>query len=384
MGFLEILESYVIVDNKAVQKMKERIFIENPLMTNQERSRKLISQIHHEINLYLEGVDTDLLGKLRTLILHRSVKNNNILITYSDIVHSMAELNLPLENTIDSIKAWHELYLRDSDVTIIQLIDYIKVIQIYEESIESFDDNTVEDNEAFIVSQTSLVNKKRLSIVSILCLGALLSGVFVNISMKQTQDHASTSETDIEAQEDVPKENTICFTSAQELLPITTVEASYFNEITHLKDALSTPGIPDFLKYHPVDRTSFQAYLKGRNSVLADSPYFEGIIKVSQEYDIHPLFMFAITGQEQGYVNKTDPNYLKIANNPFNVYTSWRKYNTDIEDATAIAAGTVVTILRKRPENENPFKWVNTRYAEDKNWARGVEMIFNFLIQFEL
>jgi hypothetical protein len=384
LGFLEILESYVIVDNKAVQKMRERIFIENPLMTNQERSRKLISQIHHEVNMSLDGVNTVLLGKLRTLILHRSIKNNNILITYSDIVHSMAELNLPLENTIDSIKTWYELHLRDSDVTVIQLIDYIKVIQVYEEPLKSLDDNTVEENEAFIVSQTNLLNKKRLSIVGILCLSALLSGVFINTSMKQTQDHTLTSPTEVEAQGDLPKANTISFTNAQELLPITTVEAGYFNEITHLKDALSTPGIPDFLRYHPVDRASLQAYLKGRNSVLADSPYFEGIIKVSQEYDIHPLFMFAITGQEQGFVNKNDPNYLKIANNPFNVYTSWRKYNTDIEDATAIAAGTVVTILRKRPENENPFKWVNTRYAEDKNWARGVEMIFNFLIQFEL
>lgn len=29
---------------------------------------------------------------------------------------------------------------------------------------------------------------------------------------------------------------------------------------------------------------------------------------------------------------KKDPDSIKIANNPFNVFVSWQKYNTSIED----------------------------------------------------
>lgn len=371
LGFLKVLESYVVIDNKGVQKMRESIFIENPLMTSQERSRKLIHQIHETVNTNLNGVALELMPKIRTLILHRSIKDNSILVTYSDIVHSIAELNLPLEDTIDSIKAWYELHLRGSEISIIELIDYIKAIQINQATIQMTEAAIDERSKPLKVPHTPFFNRKRLVALSSIGLITLLISSFINSDTSNPNGITFG-------------ENSISFANAQELLPISTTEIGYFNELIDLNDSHATAGIPEFLKYHAVDKAALQAYLKSRNSILADAPYFDGILSVSEEYDLHPLLMFAITGQEQGYVNKENPNHLKIANNPFNVYTSWRKYNTDIEDSTAIAAGTVITILRKRPADKNPFKWINTRYAEDKNWARGVEMIFNFLRQFEL
>lgn len=371
LGFFKILESYIVIDNKRVQTMRESIFIENPLMTSQERSRMLIHQIHKTINSNLDGITPEMIPKIRTLILKRSIKDTGILVTYSDIIHSIAELDLPLEDTIDNIKAWYELHLRGSSISIIDLIDYIKSIQIYQAPVEISETIVEEVYESLNLPPRRFYYKKSLVVLCSIGLIALLISVFINDDTVETNGIAFG-------------EKSISFANAQELLPISTTEAGYFNELIDLNDSHATAGIPEFLKYHAVDRAALQAYLRSRNSILADAPYFEGILKVSEEYDLHPLLMFAITGQEQGYVNKENPNHLKIANNPFNVYTSWRKYNTNIEDSTAIAAGTVITILRKRPADKNPFRWINTRYAEDENWARGVEMIFNFLRQFEL
>lgn len=394
MGFLEILESYVVIDNSRVQKIRERIFIENPLLTNQEKSRRLIRKIHSIIDEDLEGIDSVHAKQIRTIVLHHAVKNNSILVTYSDIVNSIAELNLTLEETIESIKTWYDQHLRGSQVSLIQLIDYIKSEQLYyiqtmtvEEDIPTAevsivdeintdvnDNETIELDEIEIPGEEAFQEKKKRALLAIIGIASLIL-FFIT---------ATTNNTDNNEQLVVTTYQGVSFLEAQELFEINTLEQGYFNESIQFHSALEADGIPFYLTYHSVDKIALQNYLKSRHSILAESPYYEGILRVAKEYDLHPLLLFAITGQEQGYVNKDNPNHLKIANNPFNVYTSWRKYNTDIEDSTAIASGTVITILRKRPAGENPFKWINTRYAEDKNWSRGVEMIFNFLIQYQL
>jgi putative ABC transport system permease protein len=386
VGFLEILESNVVIDNTKVQKLREKIFIENPLMTSEERSRRLIRKIHTIINQELSGIDPIHIPKIRTLVLHRSIKEHSILITYSDIIECLAELNLSLEEMIDSIKNWYEQHLRGSEISLIELIDYIKVIQdlyapIVEEEAQRVEEVIPEVIE--IPGEDTFTKKKRtglITFVSIAGLVILFTSLLPNAELEKSKDNEPESSPIIIG---VPM-STISFRNIQEVLQAETIEHGYFHESINYHASLEESGIPSYLTYHKIDLIGLKNYLTSRNSILAETPYFEGILKVSEEYNIHPLLMFAITGQEQGYVSKENPNHLKIANNPFNVYNSWRKYNTDIEDSTSIAAGTVVTILRKRPAGENPFKWVNTRYAEDKNWSRGVEMIFNFLLQFEL
>lgn len=384
VGFLEILESYVVIDNKSVRKIRERIFLDNPLITSEEKSRRLIEKIHTIINEELTGIDLAYTKVIRTNVLKRSVKDNGILVTYADIVNCIAELNLSLEEMVESIKAWYDHHMRGSEITLIQLIDYIKSIQSFDEpeqaQIETIAKKQVDEHVEEVLEPSTLfsiayIQQNWKTVMLSVGILFLLVAFFMNGFYAPTSQEKPVQERQYQ---------TLSFMNAQELFHLKTVEHGYFNEIIHLNSTLETPGIPSYLYYHAVDKASLQNYLRSRNSILAEAPYFEGILKVSEEYDIHPLLMFAITGQEQGYVNKDNPNHLKIANNPFNVYTSWRKYNTDIEDSTSIAAGTVVTILRNRPERENPFKWINQRYAEDKNWARGVEMIFNFLMQYQL
>lgn len=135
-------------------------------------------------------------------------------------------------------------------------------------------------------------------------------------------------------------------------------------------------GLPVALRYTDIDETALKKYLQGRNAMLAEEPYFEAIIGSARDHDLHPLLLFAITGQEQGFVPKTGKNAKRIANNPFNVFHSWQDYNTDIRDSADIASKLIVKLGNNRPEGHEPFAWINATYAEDPAWGDGVRKIF--------
>ncbi|MBC8078855.1 MAG: hypothetical protein H7X86_00800, partial [Gorillibacterium sp.] len=64
-------------------------------------------------------------------------------------------------------------------------------------------------------------------------------------------------------------------------------------------------GMPVELQYHEIDSIAVKTYLHRRNSLLADEPYFSAIVESARKHDVHPLLLFAITGQEQGFVPKS-------------------------------------------------------------------------------
>jgi len=138
-------------------------------------------------------------------------------------------------------------------------------------------------------------------------------------------------------------------------------------------------GMPEALKYTEIDASALVAYLNSRDSLLAEEPYFGTILKTAREYDLHPHLLFAITGQEQGFVPKSGKHASKIANNPFNVGHSWMEYNTDIANSAGIAARLLVKLGNSRPEGHDPLEWMNRTYAEDPLWSDGVRKIFNKL-----
>ncbi len=142
-------------------------------------------------------------------------------------------------------------------------------------------------------------------------------------------------------------------------------------------------GMPDAMRYREIDTTAVKAYLNGRDSLLADEPYFSAIVDSARQHDVSPLLLFAITGQEQGFVPKSAKHAKQIANNPFNVFHSWEEFNTDIGHSADIAARTVSRQASKRPEGFDPFEWLNETYAEDPNWANGVKLIFDKLMSLQ-
>jgi hypothetical protein len=138
-------------------------------------------------------------------------------------------------------------------------------------------------------------------------------------------------------------------------------------------------GNMPLIAYRPIDENALRNYLTAMDSLLSQSPYFEAILETAEAYNLNPLLLFAITGQEQGFVVLTESNAQRMANNPFNVFGSWQKYNTNIYDAAAIASRTIVLLSQDCPEGMNPLTWINRKYAEDKNWWVGVSKILDHL-----
>lgn len=153
------------------------------------------------------------------------------------------------------------------------------------------------------------------------------------------------------------------------------------HKITERAKLRHTDGIPAELRYVDIDKKRLRTFLQAKNSMLADDPYLTAIIKSGEQYDVHPLLLFAITGQEQGFVPKSHKEAQKIANNPFNVFGSWESYNTSIEASSGIAAKTVRNISNRRPGASHPIQWLNQTYAEDPDWWVGVTWFFNTMLQ---
>lgn len=144
----------------------------------------------------------------------------------------------------------------------------------------------------------------------------------------------------------------------------------------------STDGLPAELRYAPVNEERLTAYLNSKSSMLVEPQYFEAIIDAAEMYDIHPVLLFAITGQEQGFVPKTNRKAEQIANNPFNVFHSWQEFNTDIRESAEIAARTIVRLSKDKPEDVDPYTWINREYAEDPRWSEGVRSIFASIMRY--
>ena len=135
------------------------------------------------------------------------------------------------------------------------------------------------------------------------------------------------------------------------------------------------PHLPNSFNYKNINEVKLVEFLNGKNSMLAEEPYFSAIIRTSKEFNLNPYILFAITGQEQAFVPRNHENAEKIANNPFNVFHSWQEYNTDIYDSSRIAARTVINLSKDKPSNVDIFNWINSKYADDNSWGRGVKEI---------
>ena len=143
--------------------------------------------------------------------------------------------------------------------------------------------------------------------------------------------------------------------------------------------------VPAEIAYQEVDQDEIIAWLDRKGSYLADDYHVSAIIAAAKRYNIHPLLMVAITGQEQSFVPKKKSNAARVARNPYNVFGSWQKYSPGIEKSAMIAAHTVAKLSQDRPAGAHPIQWLNNRsnprgvYATHTEWWKGVTMFFTIL-----
>ncbi|NHM28979.1 hypothetical protein G7K71_18820 [Desulfofundulus sp. TPOSR] len=143
---------------------------------------------------------------------------------------------------------------------------------------------------------------------------------------------------------------------------------------------------PEEIKYRPVNNPeAVIAWLAAKNSMLAERKYLDALDAAGRRYDVNPLLLLAITGQEQSFVPVGASGAMEMIKNPFNVYGSWQVYAPGFEQSAMIAAQTVNRLSANCPPGMNPIQWIDSplnpryRYAEDTDWWKGVSIFFSQL-----
>lgn len=138
-----------------------------------------------------------------------------------------------------------------------------------------------------------------------------------------------------------------------------------------------TEHLPECFQYKVINDIALKSYLETRLSLLGNEPYFSSIINVAKDFNINPILLFAITGQEQGFVPQNQDSAAQIANNPYNVFCSWQDYNTNIIDSSQIACRTIICLSKDKPDNIDTLVWINRKYSADQNWNIGVRTLYD-------
>jgi len=212
------------------------------------------------------------------------------------------------------------------------------------------------------------------SIVSIAVIIFLIVGAIL-VSNKKAQRELDVRLSSLETQSNIAYDVSATDVS---LMSLVNQSLSDTEDGTLVQEKM-TLHMDELLKYRDIDRDLIVTYLTKKNSLLVESDYLEQLIQIAKDYDVNPLLLLSIIGQEQGFVPKTHKDAQKIINNPFNVYNSWLTYNTDFNSSCTIAARTIISSSLNCPEEIDPIVWINRIYAEDESWHKGVTYFYTTL-----
>lgn len=343
----EQLAQKVVLNATKVARIREQIQIQYMSASSQDKARRLAKGIHGLIDDSLPNFSKEMKKGIRINLLKKKITANVLTISANDIVEHCINL-APIEEIKKEMSIWMIQHIEvDPDVAI-RYID-----ELYNNRIKQQVEEITHNEPVMLTElQPSVVQQRngwwRHPI--------FILGVFAVVFLVIVASIDFTSE----ASSDLSIENSAEFAGAEvvELIP---------------------NDLPSHLQYQQIDVNKLRDWLNGRNSLLAEEPYFSTIMGVAADYNINPLLLFAITGQEQGFVLRDHQKAKEIANNPFNVYHSWEDFNTDILESSQIAARTIVNLSKERPEGANPIQWINRKYAEDENWWKGVSAILSQL-----
>lgn len=365
---IEGLKNIVVLQHEDVLILRDYIRDTRPKATNSQRAAILANALHRIIEGSLIGFDETHRFTIRQKLLQRAAFNNEYNIRGDEVFRVILSLEENTEDYLDAFTNW--VYAQQnvhlSQDTLKSFISKAKSLaaEFLEQDIHLILDRLeqmsalpapkplqpVNISNPFVpkTRRVSLLAHSRKYLAAAALLAAFVLAPFLTSGIFGIFDAPNNSEA---------------------------VPAIEHN----LNEKSFQSGLPGHLQYKPIEQEALKVYLKKKNSLLCEEPYFSAIIKAAKEFDINPLLLFAITGQEQAFVPKDHDQAQNMANNPFNVFTSWQKYNTNIHDTSRIAARTIANASKNRPPAEDPIRWINKKYAEDPNWWVGVSKIFTSL-----
>lgn len=305
-----------IITKEEIIKIKHDIDSEYVNKTSKEKANILSITIHSILEEHLIGINNYNKDKLKISLLKNTIFNNKDSISYFDVYNTITSDSFKDTISTEEVSVWENSFLKNNKQKYMSKLHYNKLI---------------------------------LSFICILFIFILGHGY------KTVSSYIFSNK-------------------------IKYVEQVNYELLLSKVENNNSSRLPNYFKYIELNKEKLRNFLINKNSLLSEEPYFSSIINSSKEFNLNPLILFAITGQEQSFVPKTDKSSKKIANNPFNVFHSWMEYNTDIVDSSKIACRTIINLCNDRPMGEDPFKWINRKYAEDKNWYKGVQSIYNDLV----
>lgn len=398
------LENKIILNEKTVLDLKSYIYNKYPGYSSKKLSLILADGIHKVINNSMTGFSEMQRVEIERSLIRDAVSKNDFSISGYKVFCQYVKLNMENEENIGILQQWLNS-IQESPVTEDELTGFINTAKYYKKlPIEDAVKNAAESEIKEV--NPSCLNKYK-DPISQLC-SSHIESIKTNAGTKPVMTgymlikfikdltHRAVNIFKAYGRKKViiTASVIILFCTALNAKAIGYAFINSFNTaksqssvgplspqdiLTQSTDNENDNGLPQDLKYVEVDQELLRNWLNKKNSILADEPYFSSILYTSKEYNINPLFLIAITGQEQGFVPKSNANAIKIANNPFNVYGSWAEYNSNINDSSRIAAQTIINLSKDRPKEAHAIQWINGKYAEDKNWWVGVDKIFNQL-----
>lgn len=331
----------VVLNEEDISELRKRVHVRHATASSKQKAKILAGMIHRMIDGSLPNFSKETKNSIRIDLLKKKIQSKSLTISAHDIVESSILLAVHEERNRE-LSQWitHQVGISS------------KLADIYiDELLKSFHTTVYSKEPAFqtdiLKEEVPTETKRRGKKVFFLGITVVILLIFVVQIMEFPFGGSMDS-----VKEDVTEKGEV-----------------------KLTERVSN-DLPAHLQYKDIDTGKLRDWLLGRNSLLADEPYFSSILKVAAEFNVNPLLLFAVTGQEQGFVSREHEKAREIANNPFNVFHSWEEFNTDITESSQIAARTMINLSKDRPENVDPIQWINRKYAEDENWWKGVSAIF--------
>lgn len=356
------LKQIPILNSTDLQNIKNQL--EDRLIPHEQRPYTLAQIVHQVLDQHLPSFSQEHRQEIKQRLLHQGINQGRFYLAADDLFISSLLVQPGEENYFRILTEWvNELQQYSLTPTQVQNTaaqlsscptnpwkwDFSSASIDIPFNLPITDSVGIPNRPANLNPLNKLFPRSSSSFVALLSLGILVIIIMINLATPSTETPARATD-----------------------LALPSIDSKQVNYAS---------ALPDNLLYHPIDTQRLQAYLTTKNSLLAQEPYFSTIIKVSEEFNLNPLLLFAITGQEQAFVPRSHPQAKVMANNPYNVFHSWKQYNTDINDSSRIAARTVINLSKNRPRDTNPFQWINRKYAQDQNWWKGVSRIYQQLEQ---
>lgn len=350
---LEQLTKQEVINKNQIIDVKRSIANLHPTYTSSEKTELLKKEVFVLIERSLPHYCMDTKRMIRAELLKLHSFAGSLSITARDIVESSLQVASSKE-VIEELPIWI-IDKVDEEIDVIQ--EYVETIleirENFEKEWKALENDRTSKGKNYFVLQSEDILYRRFSVKNLYAFAAMIYLLFLPIILRGI-------EFPFQQKDENPE-----FVLIREI-------------VIQTNDRLPN-ALPFHLQYESINKVELKAWLDNRNSMLSTDPYFSSMIKVADEFNIHPFLLFAITGQEQGFVPKSHKKAKEMANNPFNVFHSWEEFSTNITDSSQIAARTIINLSKDRPEGVHPIKWINRKYAEDSNWWVGVNSIFEQL-----